>query len=83
MASAQCKTGSALPAADRRRCGLTLRYCSADVRAEMEWNQKGVWVAGEDAAAQAALDKRAKGLAAQERAELLETNALLVIDLNK
>ena len=29
-------------ASDRRRCGLTLRYCAADVRAGMDWNQKGV-----------------------------------------
>jgi ectoine hydroxylase-related dioxygenase (phytanoyl-CoA dioxygenase family) len=33
---------------DRRRCGLTLRYCCADVRAEMGWNAKGVIVSGED-----------------------------------
>ncbi len=32
----------------RRRCGLTLRYAAADVRAYLEWNQKGVWVKGED-----------------------------------
>lgn len=33
---------------DRRRCGLTLRYCAADVRAGLDWNQKGVIVSGED-----------------------------------
>lgn len=33
----------------RRRCGLTLRYCTPDVRAGMSWNQKGVIVSGEDA----------------------------------
>lgn len=33
---------------NRRRCGLTLRYASADVRAGLEWNEKGVWVAGSD-----------------------------------
>ena len=33
---------------DRRRCGLTLRYCAAEVRAEMDWNQKGVLVRGSD-----------------------------------
>jgi len=33
---------------DRRRCGLTLRYCAADVRAGLDWNQKGVVVAGRD-----------------------------------
>ncbi len=32
----------------RRRCGLTLRYCAADVRAAMGWNQKGVLVRGTD-----------------------------------
>ena len=33
---------------DRRRCGLTLRYCTPDVRAGMDWNLKGVLVSGED-----------------------------------
>jgi hypothetical protein len=33
---------------ERRRCGLTLRYCAADVRAHLDWNQKGVFVAGAD-----------------------------------
>src|SRR2546428_3221814 len=32
---------------DRRRCGLTLRYCAADVRAGLGWNAKGVVVSGE------------------------------------
>ena len=32
----------------RRRCGLTLRYCTPDVRAGMDWNRKGVIVAGSD-----------------------------------
>jgi hypothetical protein len=32
----------------RRRCGLTLRYAAADVRAYLDWNQKGVWVKGHD-----------------------------------
>ena len=32
----------------RRRCGLTLRYCSAAVRAGQGWNAKGVVVRGED-----------------------------------
>jgi hypothetical protein len=27
---------------------LTLRYAAADVRAYLDWNQKGVWVAGGD-----------------------------------
>jgi phytanoyl-CoA dioxygenase PhyH len=33
---------------DRRRCGLTLRYCAAEVRAGLGWNEKGVIVSGED-----------------------------------
>ncbi|MBA3710809.1 MAG: phytanoyl-CoA dioxygenase family protein, partial [Planctomycetes bacterium] len=33
-------------ASDRRRCGLTLRYCAADVRAELGWNTKGLVVSG-------------------------------------
>lgn len=40
--------GSAANESDRRRCGLTLRYCAADVRAHMDWNSKGVIVAGND-----------------------------------
>ena len=39
--------GSAANGSDRRRCGLTLRYCAADVHAYMDWNLKGVVVAGE------------------------------------
>ncbi|MBI1347386.1 phytanoyl-CoA dioxygenase family protein [bacterium] len=42
--------GSEANASDRRRCALTLRYASADVRAHLDWNQKGVWVQGQDAA---------------------------------
>jgi len=34
----------------RRRCGLTLRYCAAEVRAHLGWHRKGVVVSGEDAA---------------------------------
>jgi hypothetical protein len=41
--------GSEANNSDRRRCGLTLRYCSASVRAGMDWNQKGVQVRGRDA----------------------------------
>lgn len=41
--------GSEANDSDRRRCGLTLRYCATDVRAHMDWNQKGVIVAGSDA----------------------------------
>ncbi len=33
---------------ERRRCGLTLRYCTPDVRAGSEWNKKGVVVRGTD-----------------------------------
>jgi non-haem Fe2+, alpha-ketoglutarate-dependent halogenase len=40
--------GSAPNRSDRRRCGLTLRYCAADVRAGMGWNAKGVLVSGAD-----------------------------------
>jgi hypothetical protein len=40
--------GSEANDSDRRRCGLTLRYCAADVRAYLGWSQKGVVVAGED-----------------------------------
>lgn len=41
--------GSEANDSDRRRCGLTLRYCAADVRAYMDWNAKGVVVSGADA----------------------------------
>ncbi len=40
--------GSEANDSNRRRCGLTLRYCSADVRAELGWNEKGVAVRGQD-----------------------------------
>ena len=30
----------------RRRCGLTLRYCTPDVRAGLDWNEKGIVVSG-------------------------------------
>jgi hypothetical protein len=40
--------GSEANDSDRRRCGLTLRYCAAEVRAHMDWNQKGVLVSGSD-----------------------------------
>ena len=40
--------GSEANESSRRRCGLTLRYCSAEVRAAMEWNKKGVYVRGKD-----------------------------------
>lgn len=41
--------GSEANDSDRRRCGLTLRYCASDVRAHLGWNGKGVVVSGEDA----------------------------------
>jgi ectoine hydroxylase-related dioxygenase (phytanoyl-CoA dioxygenase family) len=40
--------GSGANTSDRRRCGLTLRYCAADVRAYEGWNAKGVIVSGRD-----------------------------------
>jgi non-haem Fe2+, alpha-ketoglutarate-dependent halogenase len=40
--------GSQANDSDRRRCGLTLRYCAADVRAGLGWNAKGVIVSGAD-----------------------------------
>jgi non-heme Fe2+,alpha-ketoglutarate-dependent halogenase len=40
--------GSRANDSDRRRCGLTLRYCTTDVRAAMGWNGKGVIVSGTD-----------------------------------
>ncbi len=40
--------GSEANLSDRRRCGLTLRYCTPDVRAGSEWNKKGVVVRGTD-----------------------------------
>jgi ectoine hydroxylase-related dioxygenase (phytanoyl-CoA dioxygenase family) len=44
--------GSEANYSDRRRCGLTLRYCTPDVRAYLDWNLKGVVVRGEDATGQ-------------------------------
>ncbi|GAA5504812.1 phytanoyl-CoA dioxygenase family protein [Novipirellula caenicola] len=38
--------GSSANVSNRRRCGLTLRYCPADVHAYLGWNQKGVVVRG-------------------------------------
>jgi non-haem Fe2+, alpha-ketoglutarate-dependent halogenase len=40
--------GSEANESSRRRCGLTLRYTTPDVRAEMDWNQKGVLISGSD-----------------------------------
>lgn len=41
--------GSDANSSNRRRCGLTLRYAAAEVRAAMGWNAKGVVVRGKDA----------------------------------
>ncbi len=41
--------GSEANRSAKRRCGLTLRYCPADVRAGLGWNAKGVVVSGADA----------------------------------
>jgi ectoine hydroxylase-related dioxygenase (phytanoyl-CoA dioxygenase family) len=40
--------GSEANRSSRRRCGLTLRYCAAMVRAGLGWNAKGVLVSGSD-----------------------------------
>jgi len=40
--------GSEANASNRRRCGLTLRYTTPDVRAGLDWNAKGVIVSGSD-----------------------------------
>jgi ectoine hydroxylase-related dioxygenase (phytanoyl-CoA dioxygenase family) len=40
--------GSEANQSSRRRCGLTLRYCPAIVRADLGWNTKGVIVSGKD-----------------------------------
>ena len=39
--------GSEANQSARRRCGLTLRYCPAGVRADLGWNAKGVIVSGQ------------------------------------
>lgn len=41
--------GSDVNRSQRRRCGLTLRFCAADVRAYLGWDAKGVVVSGTDA----------------------------------
>lgn len=40
--------GSRANSSGRRRCGLTLRYCTTDVRAYLGWNGKGVILRGTD-----------------------------------
>lgn len=39
--------GSEANNSNRRRCGLTLRYCSAEVVAGLGWYEKGIWVKGQ------------------------------------
>ena len=39
--------GSEANTSDRRRCGLTLRFTTGDVRAYMGWHEKGIVIAGE------------------------------------
>jgi non-heme Fe2+,alpha-ketoglutarate-dependent halogenase len=43
--------GSEANQSNKRRCGLTLRYCPAVVRAGLGWNGKGVIVSGKDSSA--------------------------------
>jgi hypothetical protein len=43
--------GSEANESNRRRCGLTLRYCPVSVRAGLGWNEKGVIVSGKDESA--------------------------------
>lgn len=40
--------GSDANRSNRRRCGITLRYCAASVRAYLGWNEKGMVVRGSD-----------------------------------
>lgn len=40
--------GSLANDSDRRRCGLTMRYCAADVTAYLDWHAKGILVSGAD-----------------------------------
>ena len=40
--------GSDANMSTRRRCGLTLRYAAAHVRAGMQWNEKGIVIRGTD-----------------------------------
>lgn len=42
--------GSEANMSKRRRCGLTLRYCPAEVVAGLGWNEKGVVVSGQPVA---------------------------------
>lgn len=40
--------GSELNNSNRRRCGLTLRYCTPDVRGTLGWNNEGILISGAD-----------------------------------
>lgn len=40
--------GSKANESERRRCGLTMRYCAADVTAYLDWHAKGIVVSGAD-----------------------------------
>ena len=53
--------GSEANASDRRRCGITLRYCAADVRAYLGWHEKGLVVRGADSAGHWANPERPSG----------------------
>jgi hypothetical protein len=48
MHSDQLLHGSEANNSDRRRCGLTIRYASAEVQAWYGWDQKGILVRGKD-----------------------------------
>lgn len=50
--------GSEANLSARRRCGLTLRYASTEVRAALDWNQKGVLLRGADPSEHWANNKR-------------------------
>src|SRR5580698_7620839 len=53
--------GSEANESQRRRCGLTLRYCPASVRADLGWNAKGVVVSGKDESGHWANPRRPEG----------------------
>jgi non-heme Fe2+,alpha-ketoglutarate-dependent halogenase len=40
--------GSNANPSPKRRCGLTLRYCTSDVQASFRWDREGVLVSGKD-----------------------------------
>jgi Phytanoyl-CoA dioxygenase (PhyH) len=45
----ELKAGECSIHSDRRRCGLTLRFCAAEVVAGLGWYEKGIWVSGQAA----------------------------------